>query len=785
MFRVKILSAGRLAALALFVSVAGALAVYLIIRGQRTPDGPAPPKLQGRVVAVFSNTRYAHEVEGRVRFVLTARVDRTYEDGTHDLEQVTLEAHGAANARRDVVTADRARVSDPSDLARLDAEFSSNVVVQTSDGLTVKTDYVHYAHHEQLAETKELVTFEGDSFSGRATGLRLEVASERVHLLSNVEALIKPRGVASADSDKAARKARKRARRLKRGEPPRDASRADSTSRSDKGTDEATQIRAGAALLDKKQRLISFTGRVVVTQRGSEMRADRMTAFITQNEIERIEARGNSTLQQAGRREISAADIDFYLEEGNRLVHAVATGNVTATSIGPGDRATAQAQRVEVFFREDEEGGAADSLIATGGVRMLLEPAANGETASTVVRELTAEQGTMRFFPDGRTIQEAEVTGGALVTVTPVRAGPKADRKSVRAASMRAAFYEEGNRLRSFNATGGVKVEIEATVPDDHPPRVSTSRVLTAELDRETQDLKLISQEGDFKYNEADRNATAERASYDGSSEVLRLRGGRPTAWDSKAWLQADEIDYDRGRDETHARGDVRTTYYSRETTNDSAPFKGSKSPVFLTADRANARNKEGIAVYTGSARAWQDDNFIKADRIELFETEKRMVATGSVESALYSAKRREAGNASEAAPGFASADRMSYSDKERLLRYEGRVRARQGDESIQADSVEVLLKQEANEVERLMAEGNVVLTQPGRWGTGDRLSYTDEDGRAVLTGRLARIEDREQGAIMGAQLTFYSRDDKVFVHNQDGTSRVRTAHRLTRGKKD
>ena len=55
---------------------------------------------QGRVVAVFNNTRYSHEVEGRVRFVLSAGTDRTYEDGTHELEQVRLESYGAATARR-------------------------------------------------------------------------------------------------------------------------------------------------------------------------------------------------------------------------------------------------------------------------------------------------------------------------------------------------------------------------------------------------------------------------------------------------------------------------------------------------------------------------------------------------------------------------------------------------------------------------------------------------------------------------------------------------------------
>jgi hypothetical protein len=78
-----------------------------------------------------------------------------------------------------------------------------------------------------------------------------------------------------------------------------------------------------------------------------------------------------------------------------------------------------------------------------------------------------------------------------------------------------------------------------------------------------------------------------------------------------------------------------------------------------------------------------------------------------------------------------------------------------------------------------------VVVTQPGRRGVGDTLAFTNDDGRGVLTGRSARVEDRERGVTMGAQLTFYSRDDKVFVDNQQGTGRVRSTHRLTKDKEN
>src|SRR5689334_6851695 len=170
MDRVKLLSAGRVVALALFVAIASALVVYLFFRGRPAPFDQTKPKLQGKVVAVFNNTHYSHEVNGHIRFDITAGTDRTYQDGTHELEQVKLESYGASDERHDVVTADRAKVSDPSDLSKLDAEFISNVIVKTSDGLTVKTAYLHYDQTKSTVDTKELVEFEGRNYSGRATG---------------------------------------------------------------------------------------------------------------------------------------------------------------------------------------------------------------------------------------------------------------------------------------------------------------------------------------------------------------------------------------------------------------------------------------------------------------------------------------------------------------------------------------------------------------------------------------------------------------------------------------
>ena len=842
MKRVRLLSAGKAAALGLFIAIAAALVVYLVFRSKHVQPDPTRPKLQGKVVAVFSNTHYAHEVNGQVRFNITAGTDRTYQDGTHELEQVKLESHGSAGERHDVVTCDRAKVSDPADLAKLDAEFISNVVVQTSEGLTLKTGYLHYDQTKNTVDTKEPVEFEGRNYAGRGTGMIIEADAERASLLKDVDVTIKPETKATREGkaldvaagghqreetpeERIARKARKRARKEQRrraaeslaqtASPERAPAqrKADAKQRKEQrrraaeslaqtasperastqrkadakqpGAKKPIRIRSESALLEKKEHRVTFAGNAIVSQEGDELRADRMVSYTdASNHVERIEARGSAYLKQAEKAEIKSPDMDFFFGESHQLARAVALRGASTRSLGPGPIREASADTIEATFSQGAPSNAVETITAQGNAMMKIHaPAPASNAANPAARELTADTVTMQFFPDGKNIKHAEAAGKAVMTVTPVRAERRSDKKTIRSPRMDALFFEEGNRVKTFNATDGVRVEIEATIPDAHPLRVATSKSARADFLEDSQDIDRVSQEGNFKYNEGDRNAVAERAVFDGQKEILNLRGKRPMVWDAKARTQADEIDYDRQRDETHARGDVRTTYYSRETTNDSTPFKNTRSPIFVTAERADAQNKESIAVYTINARGWQDDNFIKADRIELYQDDKRMVAIGNVESALYQAKQETSAGKREVVPGFATAERMTYSDTDRKIHYEGGVKARQGTDRIEASFVDVYLEQETSEVNHMNAEGNVVLTQPGRRGVGDKLAYTSEDGRAVLTGKSARVDDVEKGSTMGSQLTFYSRDDRISVENQQGTGRVRSTHRLTKSK--
>ena len=118
------------------------------------------------------------------------------------------------------------------------------------------------------------------------------------------------------------------------------------------------------------------------------------------------------------------------------------------------------------------------------------------------------------------------------------------------------------------------------------------------------------------------------------------------------------------------------------------------------------------------------------------------MDVDGSVQSALYQARRKEPNGTRTVVPVFATSQRMSYTDTDRLIHYEGDVDIKQGTERITSAVADVHLLRDTYEVERTTAERNVVVTQPGRRGAGDHALYTAADETVVLTGSPARVEE-------------------------------------------
>jgi lipopolysaccharide export system protein LptA len=88
--------------------------------------------------------------------------------------------------------------------------------------------------------------------------------------------------------------------------------------------------------------------------------------------------------------------------------------------------------------------------------------------------------------------------------------------------------------------------------------------------------------------------------------------------------------------------------------------------------------------------------------------------------------------------------------------------------------------------VDHMVATGSVVVDQPGRRGTGDKLVYTASDGVYVLTGTKAvppKVVDQTQGTTTGAALRFKRRRQQDAPSADDGIEVLGSVDGKTAGR--
>jgi len=748
-------------ALALILLVGGAIFVGVSYYKMRhnTPFRlrSEAPSLSKEIVATTEGYERKITDKGRLSLWLRAARDVTYADGHHELEQVNLQVFPPAGDKPDQIISDRSIYDQKSGLL----QFSGNVQIDTHDALKVRTDSLQFNQETKIAETAAPVTFERENVSGQSTGALVDNEKKRLELRSAVAVTVLPEALKDP-----------KAKPLKgaRAKP--------------------VIIHSAQAVFEQATMRLTFSGGATAEQEQDIMSGDTLTAVLNdKKKLEKIEMRGNSylrTMEPGHAAEAHAADIDFYLDSDQRLTRAFGQRDVRAQTLNAdSDVQLTGATMIDINFQAQGDQSLLKEMRTEGrSVATMSAPKSRANDPRAATKRLTADEIKMGWRMNGKDLERAEAVGNAELYVEPVQKTAKNDRKTLTAPRFDCDFFETGNIARNCTATGGAKAVFDPfQATEKHGVRTMTAQKMATVFVRETQDVERVDATGEAKFNELDRNGTAAGISYTAADQMVRMRGGDPTVWDSRARTKAVEID---SNNETHVsvcRGKVQTTYYSQEQTNGATPFRKVKSPVYIAADRAEIDHDSGRAVYSGSSRMWQDDNYVRGDSITLYREEKRMESWGHVQSALYQAKQKNA-NSTEVVPVFATAEFMRYSDSERLLHYETNVDIKQGTDRLTSAIADVYLQKDVNEVERTIAQKNVTIVQPGRRGTGDRCEYTTADEVAVLTGNPAHVDDAEQGTTDGNRLTMYRRENRVVADDTRGSQspgRVRSTHKITK----
>jgi LPS export ABC transporter protein LptC len=574
------------------------------------------------------------------------------------------------------------------------------------------------------------------------------------------------------------------------------------------------------------------SGGLPVTATGGSMeisRNDRM-----------VELDAPANVRQGGRA-ISADKISIELDAEFRARHAIVTGHPQVTSSDARGKSTSSATQFDVFVSPD---GWIERVVADGNVEGNREAAdaADHFTAANVVLNMTPQHNLLREITATGNVKansrmgaesRSIATESLLATFTPgQRPGQHNDPHSeqhedqqviqtvstlapgtietkspdetttLHARRFVAQFAPTG-RLDTLLGHGGAIVTRKL---GNAPSQIIKAAELAAKFspDGEWQQLD---ETGDVHFQQADRQASADRANIVRSTELILLDGS-PVLTDSMSRTTATSVAINQKSGDIRASGGVLSTYFP--SAQNSAMSLGS-GPGHISAATLTGSTTSGHVTYVGHARLWQGDSVLESNQIEIWRDEKKLQATGKVVANFPQASppaqplgspaaavSTKAVSATPSGPTLwqIRAPMLTYWGDTGKAHLETGVTADSQQGSMQSRTLDVFLTPttptkpsqapgkpsqaaaEGRQLDHALALGGVTVRQGDRRGTADQAEYTASDGKFVLSGGQPTIIDASSDTTTGHSLTFFVANDTILIDSQDG-SRTLTKHRV------
>ena len=283
--------------------------------------------------------------------------------------------------------------------------------------------------------------------------------------------------------------------------------------------------------------------------------------------------------------------------------------------------------------------------------------------ADAANKRVTADAVNVVFNDNGKDIRHAEAVGNAELYVEPLRALAQNYRTTIYAPRFDCEFYPSGNNAKDCVGSTKTKTVREPTVAADNRGTQNLfADKLTAVFNEGSKDVESLQAAGDTKFTELDRNAVGR------FDDVHAIRSGGPDAEAvSRRFGTAARRPGARNRlgyagtafvPERRCQHDLLQPQKDRRRRH---RFGSSDKPVFTTSQSMDIDQRTQVAVFNGNARAWQDNNYVRADQLVIDQQNGTFKADGSVQSLLYDAKQKRKA-ASASVPVYAAAATMNYS---------------------------------------------------------------------------------------------------------------------------
>ena len=475
----------------------------------------------------------------------------------------------------------------------------------------------------------------------------------------------------------------------------------------------------------------------------------------------------------------SSAPENLKLSGGARMASRVA---------GDGKPDELRAEEILIGFRTLAGRSTPQDLLAERSVKYDLQARPKTlRSAGQPARSLSAGSLKIVYSATGSQIESGTARGNVELSSTANEDGEETEIRRLLADEMRFHFFPQDNRIRDFEGDGNVRIFFSkrsksglAAGGNDFQTSSSKMRATFRESDGIAQS---VSQWGGFSYRDGDRIATAGRCDYDALNEQLVLRES-PQISDAMSSTTSEWMRYDRKQKSMSARGRVRSVLQPAKTDKGSSgksPPKSSSSSV-ITAEEMNYWSEEERARYTGHVQMLSESGQLQAQAVEIFNSGQRVEAQGEVLHIISRAESQNPGQSPNQAqqtslkPGGAPNQNspliihctsLQFMRKENIMRYGGKVTVQSDDLWMSADSMDAMLTEDQNRIDRAIAKKNLYIRQGEREVQGDQCEYYLNPGKFIVTGNLAQIKDPARGKSSARRLTFFTTDDRILLENR------------------
>ncbi|AXC11767.1 hypothetical protein ACPOL_2445 [Acidisarcina polymorpha] len=771
-----------------------------------------PGKLGVDVTRSSDGFTYSQSVKGQTAFTIHASNAVQYTGGSSaTLHNVVITLYGAHGDRNDRITGSefnydqKAGVVTAKGEVQIDLQGATGANAAANSGTSqqanapsesskldpgtihVKTSGLIFNQNTQLATTTQYVEFTTAKGAGHSTGATYDVQKGLLVLDSSVEL--------TSNRD---------------GEP--------------------IAVHA-SHLEFLRNSLQAFLLKPISDYQSERTSADQAIVYFRKDgSAEHIDSQGHVHLVTNDGRDLTAGKAKVLLDVHSQPTRADVGGGLNFISHQQGADNTSQQMHgiaVEATL-EFASGGTLHHAQARDAVSFVdQQNGLSDDPGGSSTRELRAPQVDIDFLPPSKDDAQSRsianqvlASGGATAVLHTIRTKGPSQNTTIKGDQLLASL-RDGHAITSLHGAGhtsvvdaspngansvtsGDTLQVNFATPGSRPAS-SAKQNPTAAAGLDTAHIQSVIQEGNVviiqtpaakpDHPATPTRATALRADYDAATQILRLQGS-PRVNDASTDLTGDEIAYHRDSGVADVTGNVKATYAQAKpaanpgagpAVSTGAVGLGSQGPRHVVSNSATLDQGHGKAIFRGQARLWQGPNSVAAPIIEVQRTPETLKAYGesSTSAAVTTVMTSTAGPQHQSNVFRVHSQNLIYADAEHKAVFTGAVTAEDASGTIHSDQIEAFLatpnpptnpsvkpehpsaESGQSRIERIVATGHIVLQQPGRRGLGERLIYTSQDGKFVLTGTSAtppRLYDQIHGNVSGEALIFNSQDDSVSV---------------------